>query len=229
MSWKRVRDQVHLVAVCVVWCAMADVTFAQDSSLYLRGPVVDPRLPLTLENGAFLYRKPEPIPELKLHDIVTVVVNLNSRVLSDGEVESRKRANLDAVLSDWIVFKGLSVRPDPQSDGDPRIAGQLNSQFRAESELELRNALTFTIAAEVIDVRPNGTMVVEGRQTARNNEEVWELSLTGIIRREDVTPDNKVLSEDVAQLQVFKREVGHVRDGYRRGWFQRFYDFIQPF
>jgi flagellar L-ring protein precursor FlgH len=89
--------------------------------------------------------------------------------------------------------------------------------------------MKFRITAEVIDIRPNGTLVLEGRRTIRANEEVWELSLGGVIRPEDVLPDNTVLSEDVADLRIIKREKGHVVDGYQRGWLLKWLDHYQPF
>jgi flagellar L-ring protein FlgH len=49
-------------------------------------------------------------------------------------------------------------------------------------------------------------------------------SLSGVVRREDVHPDNTVLSQNIAELMVEKKEIGNVRDGYRRGWLTRLYD-----
>jgi flagellar L-ring protein precursor FlgH len=95
--------------------------------------------------------------------------------------------------------------------------------------LETRDSLKFRIAARIVDIRPNGNLVIEAHRQIRNNEEVWQQSLTGIIRREDVLPNNTVLSEDIAELQIDKREIGHVREGYRRGWLTRFYDRYAPF
>jgi len=81
----------------------------------------------------------------------------------------------------------------------------------------------------LVDKRPNALLVVEGRRTITNNHEVWEQSLTGVVRPEDVLPNNSVLSENVAELRITKREAGHVRDGYRRGWMLQWLDKYQPF
>jgi len=203
---------------------------AQDSSLFNRGNGGAYQLPLTAENASLFYKMPEPLDTLALHDIVTVVVNINSRALSEGDAENRKVSKLDAQLQNWILLDGLrKAFPDPQSAGDPRIQGQLNTQFRAEADIETRNMLTFTVAAKVSDVLPNGTLRVEAREVVNINGDLWERSLTGIIRREDVTPDNKILSEDIAELQVFTRETGQVPDAYRRHWMHKLYDKYWPF
>jgi len=184
--------------------------------------------PLTLEGSSFLYHEPKPPQVLKLHDIVTVVVNINTRVLSAGEVDNRKRASLDAVLADWLAFDKGNLVPDPQRQGDPRISGEWKSRYRAQGDLDTHDSLTLTIAAAVVDIRPNGNLVIEARRSIKNNDEMWEQSLTGTIRRVDVTPDNRVDSEDVAELRIRKREAGQVRDAYRRGWLVRFFDKLQP-
>jgi flagellar L-ring protein precursor FlgH len=200
---------------------------AQDSSLLRRGDSADGQPP-SLDDSSFIYKELEPPKVLKLRDIVTVVVNINTRVLSEGEVDNRKQASLDAVLADWISFDNGDLVPDPQRRGSPRIGGKWNSRYRAEGDLETRDLLTFTIAATVVDILPNGNLVIEARRTVQNNDEVWEQSLTGVIRREDVSLDNKVESEDVAEMRIHKREGGQVRDAYRRGWFVKFFDKLQP-
>ena len=201
---------------------------AQDASLLHRHDGQRVQAPPTLRTGSYLYQEPIPPKVLEKHDIITVVVNVMSRMASEGEVDNRKESRLNAVLADWISFDRGDLVPDPQRRGSPTIAGQWKSKYRADAGVETRDSLTFTIAAKIVDVRPNGNMVIEARRTIHNNAETWEQCLQGVIRREDVTPDNKVLSEDIADLEVFKRESGQVRDGYRRGWLVRFFERWQP-
>ena len=92
------------------------------------------------------------------------------------------------MLADWLAFDGKDIFPAPQEQGDPRISGSLQSQYRTESEMELRDALTFRIAAAVVDIRPNGNLVIEARREIRINEEVWVQSLTGVVRRQSIGP-----------------------------------------
>jgi flagellar L-ring protein precursor FlgH len=119
--------------------------------------------------------------------------------------------------------------PDPQSAGDPHIRGEVDNKMRSEANLETRDSIKFRMACSVVDIRPNGNLILEGRRTIRNNEEVWEYSITGEIRAKDVLPNNSILSENVADFRLLKRELGHVRDGYRRGWALKWLDYVQPF
>jgi flagellar L-ring protein precursor FlgH len=218
----------------VFWAGVTIVpreALAQDSSLLLAPPAPQPGQ-LTLDNSSFIYRKLPPEAEqreLKENDIITVLVDVRSTMLSEGEAENRRTANLNAVLADWLKFDGKDLIPAPQSNGDPRVNGSVTSQFRAESDIELRDALTFRIAARVVDIQPNGNLVIEARREITINEEVWLHSLTGIVRRQSIGPDRTVRSDDIADLHIDKREKGFVRDGYRRGWWCRWYDKWKPF
>jgi flagellar L-ring protein precursor FlgH len=186
------------------------------------------RRPMTLAEASWHYQPPEEPRELKLNDLIVVLVEEKSQVTSEGEMDRRKKADGTFVLKDWIGLDGLAIRPDPQSEGEPAIAGEMQSKYRAESELETRDSMKFRIACRVVDIRPNGNLVLEGRRSIQNNNDAWEMWLIGTVRPEDVLPNNTVLSEDVAELRIIKRESGHVRDGYRRGFFMRFLDYFSP-
>ena len=203
------------------------VTATGQSSSMLGDPEL--RGSLRLSDVSYGYVAVEPPKELKVHDLVTVMVDESAQVLSEGEMDRKKKANGKFSLDDWILFDGFAVIPDPQTKGDPKITGNMENKYRAEGELETRESMRFRIACEIVDVRPNGTIVLEGRRFIQNNSEQWELSLTGIARPEDILPNNTVLSEDLASLRINKREAGHVRDGYRRGWLLKVLDRYQPF
>lgn len=184
----------------------------------------------TLAQASWTYAPVQTPKELRIHDLLTIRVDELSRMTSEGGVQRRKNTLYDAILSNWIILDGLRwVKPSPQSNGDPRVTGQTTQTYRAQSEMDTRESLSFNITAEIVDVRPNGTMVVEAHKRVRVNNDVWEYSLSGVCRKEDIGPDNVVLSRNLSDLNVFKRERGHVRDGYRRGWFTRWLDELQPF
>jgi flagellar L-ring protein precursor FlgH len=214
------------------WHGMAGDASAQTSSLYKKDLPVDEKLgPLRLAGGSWTFIPPPPVQEVRINDIVYIRVTVGSEVRSEGDSESRKTGLYDAVLRDWIILDGLRwVKPSPQSNGDPRVQGQLTQRRRAESSVETRDSMEFDIAATVADIRPNGNLVLEAKKTVRNNEENWEYSLSGICRPQDIGPGNTLLSRNIADLNVYKRERGQVRDGYKRGWFQKWFDqVLDPF
>jgi flagellar L-ring protein precursor FlgH len=199
---------------------------AQSSSL-----LGDPsnRRPLSLADVSPFYQPPVEPRKIKVHDVITVLVDQKSQVTSEGNLDRRKKAEGGMTLNDWIGFNGFAIQPDPQTAGDPAISGIAENKYRAQAELDTKDAMKFSLACEVVDIRPNGTIVIEGHRSVRNNEEVWDAALTGVIRPEDLLPNNTVKSENIAELRLDKREMGHVRDAYRRGWIQKFFDRFQLF
>lgn len=171
-----------------------------------------------------------PPKEVRVHDIITIRVDLGARVTSEGEVQRRKQGRYDAILNDWLVLNGLkSVKPAPQTEGDQRIQGNLNQLFRATGELETTESVKFEIGTEVAAVLPNGNLVLEAHRKVVINDEVWMVSLSGVCRREDIQPGNFVLSKDIANLDLAKREYGQIRDSYKRGFVSRMLDLFSPF
>jgi flagellar L-ring protein FlgH len=184
---------------------------------------------ITLADSSWYYQEIEPIKDWRVNDSLVVIVDEKTQVTSEAEVERRKRSSIDARLQDWIHLDGLDLKPAPQSDGEPRIRASLNNQLRAEMDLESRDSMRFRIAVRVVDIRPNGNLVVEGTRTIDNNNERWVHSVSGEVRQEDILPNRTVLSERLMNPRICKHEEGHVRDGTKRGWLLRFVDKVKPF
>jgi flagellar L-ring protein precursor FlgH len=228
---------VGLIGTVCLW--LASPVQAQNSSLYAQpaqgmrtnGPARTPDdAQVNLAQGSWIYTPAPPPREIQIHDVISVRVDMLARMAAEGELRRRKNGNYDARLNDWLIFDGLRwMKPSPQSDGDPRVRGELRSQYRSLGELETAESLAFNIACEVTDIRPNGNLVIEGQSHARINDEVWTITLTGACRPDAIGPNNVVLSRDIIDLNIQKVETGSVAAGYQRGWFQKIWDLIQPF
>ncbi len=222
----KARHVVALVAgVCLALAASTSP--AQSGSVW---GCPHERRPLTLADASWTYQQVlEPKQLIKLNDLLTVVVREKSRMSTEGQVDRRKKAEGALALNDWIALDGFSVVPAPQTNGDPKASGVVDNKYRAQANLQERDMLEFNIACVVADIRPNGTMIVEGHRKIQVNEEEWEYSLSGIVRPEDIMPNNTVQSEKIADLRILKRQAGHGRDGVRRGWLLKWLDTYQPF
>lgn len=214
------------VAPGVIQPGMAPVTGAPTTSApYGTSADVHPGLAAV----SWTYSPPVQRRVFRKQDIVTIRVDEIARVMAEGSAESRKLTLFNAVVSEWLRISNGRISPDPQETGDPTLAGQSNNQYRAEADVDSRESLTFNIAARVVDIRPNGNLVLEGSKAFRVNDNIWETSLSGICRAQDVGPDNVVLSRDMVDVTINKMDQGQLRDGYKRGWFRRWFDRLQPF
>ncbi len=248
-----------ILAIALVQSMASESALGQNSSLFQnplpefipppsngQGAISARRQPMTIETGSIVsaavptspqfsaaswtYQPPLQQRAFHLHDIVSIRVDETARMSAEGRASQRKNALYDGVLKDWLEFDGWdSLKPAKQADGDPAIKGQLNTTYRANSDVITRETITFNIAAEIADIRPNGNVVLEAHKTITNNDNRWEVSLSGICQSDDIGPDNVVLSRNLLDLKIDKRENGQARDGYRRGWFTEFISRFQPF
>ena len=199
---------------------------AQTSSLY---GVPRDRAPLTLTACSWTYQAPDEPKTIKINDLVTVVVDQKSALISNGKIDRKKQGYGDLALKNWIKFYGWNLGADEFSHGEPHVRGTVDNKLRAEGNLGTTDSLKFRIGCSVVDIRPNGNLVIEGHNTVKNNEEVWDYSLTGEVRPDSILPNNTILSENIVNMKIVKRETGHVRDSYRRGWALEWLDKWQPF
>ncbi|HJN09061.1 MAG TPA: flagellar basal body L-ring protein FlgH [Pirellulaceae bacterium] len=201
-----IRRCACFAAVCVGSATGIESARGQSSSIYTIDPsselvapgkLVAPGTREVVRGPPSWTHVPPPIVrQLHIHDRIMVRVSELSTVKSEGEIQSRKDVQYDAVLNDWIRLIGLkAIKPSPQADGDQRISGDLKQLFRAEGDMETRESLILNITCTVADIRPNGDVVLEGHKQVQVNYESWEVSLSGICRYQDIGPDNTVLSK----------------------------------
>jgi flagellar L-ring protein precursor FlgH len=239
---------VPAIIVAAVWLSASPAS-AQNNSLYvteqrfpaatnnsLAGPQQQPRQAgMCLADSSWTYQSPVDRKTYEINDIVKVSVKVNSTLTSIGQIDRKKTGYSDWKLTDWIkLYPGVNLGENGGTSGQPNygtpeVRGDLDSKLNAQGNLQTRDSMTFTISCHVVDRRPNGNLVIEGTWSVSDNEEKWEYSLSGECRPEDVKPDNSLISDTIADLKIIRREAGHVRDSYRRGWALEWLDKWQPF
>ena len=79
-----------------------------------------------------------------------------------------------------------------------------------------------------MDVKPNGNIVLEASGQTHHDKEVHTLRFTGMCRSIDVSPDNTVLSTQIADKKIDIVTKGTIRNATRAGWAGELYDWIRP-
>ena len=191
----------------------------------------DPNLAKPGAVSLFAVAPPEP-RTIRKHDQITIIIREESEFSSDGKSELTKDYQLDARISEFIdmgeLLKGR-VRGGGVSQPVPSVNLSGNRDFQGEAKVDRQDSFVARIQAEVVDVKPNGTCVVQARKKIITDEEQQEFVLTGSLRAADVTVDNTVLSTQIANLELQKLHKGAVRDGTKRGLVPKLLDVINPF
>jgi flagellar L-ring protein precursor FlgH len=93
------------------------------------------------------------------------------------------------------------------------------------------NSQTITARAAVLvtDVLPNGNLVIEGARRMTFSGETQHIVLHGVVRAADVSPENTVLSSNIANARVEFITDGDLTDSRKKGWLTKLYDKLSPF
>ncbi|WP_133128885.1 flagellar basal body L-ring protein FlgH [Legionella nagasakiensis] len=140
----------------------------------------------------------------RVGDVLTIRLEETTRGESRGKTRTDKRATLDYPIPTFFgkVMPFLEVQTDTQQ------------RFDGRGDSDQSNKLSGTISVTVMQVLPNYSMVVQGESWVTINQSRELIQLTGIVRPEDILPNNIVSSQRVAAAQI--KYISRGQAGYAR-------------
>lgn len=183
----------------------------------------------TLEKYSLAAVPVKPPKTFAPHDLITIIIREQVKYEADGELETKKKFDIKSNLSAFFKPIDGGLGAALFSRGAPDVDFKIDNKLKNEADKEREDRLTTRVTSEVIDVKPNGNLVLQARGTVTFDNEVSVVTLTGTVRSRDVTPDNTILSTQLANKNISIQNAGAVRDGSRRGWVPRLLDAIGPF
>jgi flagellar L-ring protein precursor FlgH len=156
-------------------------------------------------------------------DILTIVVQEVTTATKNNETKTEKNSGLSAAVSTMLFpqwnYRGKLPAVEYKSDLKHDGSGAINNS----------EAIVAHIAVKVVDVLPNHNLVVEGKRETSFSKEHQTIVLHGIVRPENISPDNTVLSYNIADATISIVGKGTVSDTTGKGWFTRIWDKLNPF
>jgi len=211
--------------LCILAAITAAHTHAQ--SLYDTRPVGIPEdihgnaTPSeSLEGYSMFVIVPPPPKRLEMHDLVTIIVNETSKAERSQTLDTKKDYSATAELTRFpslAEFIEARLRAG-ENNTDNLLDVTSSHDFQGEGDYERTDRLTARIQAEVIDIKPDGVLVLEARSTIQTDEELQVFVLSGNARSEDITDQNTVQSSQLHNLSIITKNEGEVRKTARKGW-----------
>ena len=146
----------------------------------------------------------------RVGDTITIVVSDRLTASSQGDSSSSRKSSADSSISKLL--------------GQPAALGALsnltalsgNQKLDGSGSTSRSNVLTTTVSGRVVEVLPNGDLVVEATKNVGVNSEKHQIAIRGIVRWNDVSLNNQVRSDRLAMMSIQLNGKGLVSDAIRR-------------
>ncbi|MBI5364845.1 MAG: flagellar basal body L-ring protein FlgH [Planctomycetes bacterium] len=159
-------------------------------------------------------------------DLLTIEISESQDLKNEESSDLKKETSLKQEL------KTFDIKPNAFTVL-PEIEGNSADALKGTANVSKKGKFTARVTAVVVDVLPNGNLIVNGRREIRIDQETKLIEFSGIVRRWDVRADNTVPSELVAEAKVSYTGNGPLTDaGQRKGlgkWLHDVLQWIWPF
>ncbi len=160
-------------------------------------------------------------------DILTVKVNITDKATIANETQRSRENKEDSGIDN---FFGKPKVPIMNTAVPTRIfTGDSSSSSDGKGSIDRKESMTTNVAGVVMQVLPNGNLVIEGKQEVRVNFEIRELVVAGIVRPEDIESDNTIDSTKIAEARIAYGGRGQITDVQQPRYGQQVLDVLLPF
>jgi flagellar L-ring protein precursor FlgH len=147
---------------------------------------------------------------VRLHDVVSIVVSESLAASTDGQVKNSRASNASTNITS--LFGALKASNSLQN-----LVGQTSaSGLTAQGQSTTNSSLATTFGGEVVDVLPNGMLVVQATRQLTFSQQTQLIKLRGLVRPEDVSAQNQVQSTAMTDLELEVTGKGIVNDSTYR-------------
>lgn len=153
----------------------------------------------------------------RVGDLITIVITEQSASSFKAGTSAKKSDDNSVAQKLFIGFLDRIFKP---------FSTNANSSNKGEGDTSQTGKMTARMSAVVKHVYPNGTMIIEGSRNLMTNKELQIIKLSGVIRRDDIRPDNTVSSDRIAEAEIRMEGKGLIADRQRRGLLTRILDWL---
>ncbi len=160
----------------------------------------------------------------QIGDILTI------KISEDSKVDNKTKRDLKKEVDKSTTFNGeLNIDHILPSMPGFTMAAKSSNGLKSKADYKDERSFVDSITVVVVDILPNNNLVVMGTRNRNIAGDIQTIEVSGIVRPSDITFDNTVKSERVADFRIVTKNSG-IADPYTRpGWLGRIFDIIWPF
>jgi len=228
---KKMSAKMKAAAVCLPLLLLAACSH---QSAEVITPAFDQQIPAPQQNysSGSLWQASstglaEDLKARRLGDIITVVISEQASASKKASTGTSRSSSISAGIPKLLGLETTGIKN--WADLSELLSASFGSKFDGSGSTSRQETLQATISAKVVDVIPNGNLLIEGRRNVRVNNEDQIIVLTGTVRGRDVSADNTVSSALIADAKIAYSGKGIISDRQKPGWLLNALDKVWPF
>lgn len=170
--------------------------------------------------------RPRPVYDYRLHDTVIMKVSYKDTIEFTKKQDTDKKVSLGAKIKSFITdFKTAPARL-------PNVEVESESQYETEGRKKDEKKVTIQIPSEIVEILPNGDLVLDAARTVMNGEDTATVRIGGRVNPKFVRMVNGkevISSEDILELNIKTDASGPLSENERRGFITKFFQAFSPF
>lgn len=221
-----------MLLLVVLGCGGTGKNIPSSGSSLMAPPL--PPVPPPQEGSLWTARHPHGlVADQRAHqvgDVVTISITESAKASEIANTQTSKTSGLKTSIASLFGLSfPMKAFTNKEVNTETALEGSVGNTSKGEGKTERQSAFTTYLSARVIQVLPNDNLVIQGQRHLRVNNETEVVTLTGIVRPQDIDRNNIVPSTKVAEARLEIAGVGVVSDKQRQGWLTRIFDHIWPF
>lgn len=185
--------------------------------------------------GSIWARRGKNMKRLYADDVARQIGDILTIKISEAsKVDNKAKRDLKKEVDKSTTFNGQLGIGTPNHNLLPRMPGftmaaESTNELKSKADYKDERSFVDRITVVVMDVLPNGNLVVMGTRHRDIAGDIQIIEVSGIVRPSDITFDNSVRSEQVADFHIVTRHSGIAAPYNRPGWLGRIFDILWPF
>jgi flagellar L-ring protein precursor FlgH len=167
----------------------------------------------------------------KIGDIVTVMIDISDKAELSNQTTRTRTSEEAANITNLLGLENTIAQKLLPEGFSPEAALDLGADSTAtgQGSVNRKEKVELTVAAVVTQILPNGNLVIQGHQEVRINFELRELSVSGIVRPEDISFMNEIKHSQIAEARIAYGGRGQLSDVQQPRYGQQIVDILFPF
>ncbi len=158
----------------------------------------------------------------RIGDVITVNISINDSAVFGNSSGRDQNSEVKGGLNYQVQNSGGQTQWYPQYDFTS------SSTEQGQGSIDRSEKIQLSVGAVVTDVLPNGNLIVSGSQEVRVNYELRVLNIAGIVRPRDISKDNTIAYNKIAEARISYGGRGRIMEVQQPAVGQQIYDRFKP-